>query len=344
MRKKLGLSLLSLLLALVAAELGFRLLGPALGVDPLELAQLRAAYARGDHGTFAPKAYVGYSRNPALEYTNRLGFAGPEYPVQRTPGVPRIACVGSAVVDPDTPRDGFPRYLARVFAEQGREVQVLDWTVPGWTSAETLINYLLDVQDYGADVVVIQQAYGDVEPRLWPDLKPDYSHYREPWRRPRAGRLERLAVYGSDLYAAWRLRSGPPPVEALVNREPPEADAPAGPETRWVYERNLRTLCEEVLVRGSSLVLVTVPAAPAWREEGPRAARRAELLAEHNQLLRELAAELGATLVDADQWVLSLPEETAKLIRAPVYSRSDGEHVKASLVAQAIQGAGALER
>ena len=65
---------------------------------------------------------------------------------------------------------------------------VLDWTVPGWTSAETLINYLLDVQDYGADVVVIQQAYGDVEPRLWPDLKPDYSHYREPWRRPRAGR------------------------------------------------------------------------------------------------------------------------------------------------------------
>ena len=38
MRKKLGLSLLSLLLALVAAELGFRLLAPGLGYDRDQLA------------------------------------------------------------------------------------------------------------------------------------------------------------------------------------------------------------------------------------------------------------------------------------------------------------------
>ena len=61
--------------------------------------------------------------------------------------------------------------------------------------------------------------------------------------------------------------------------------------------------------------------------------------------VEELQAAKAALLDKFKPLLLKrLPEETAKLIRAPVYSRSDGEHVKASLVAQAIQGAGALER
>ena len=48
----------------------------------------------------------------------------------------------------------------------------------GWTSAEILINFLLNLYDTEPDVVLIYHAYNDLIPSLTPGFLSDYSHAR----------------------------------------------------------------------------------------------------------------------------------------------------------------------
>ena len=48
----------------------------------------------------------------------------------------------------------------------------------GWTSAEILINFLLNLYDTEPDVVLIYHAYNDLVPSLTPGFLSDYSHAR----------------------------------------------------------------------------------------------------------------------------------------------------------------------
>ena len=40
--------------------------------------------------------------------------------------------------------------------------------ITGWTTAETLVNYFLVVQDLSPDIVLIHEAVNDAEPRVGP--------------------------------------------------------------------------------------------------------------------------------------------------------------------------------
>ena len=57
------------------------------------------------------------------------------------------------------------------------------------------------------DVVVIQHALNDVWPRLWPDYKVDYSHYRTPYKEIEFTGLNRMLLRISHLWCAGFIRT-----------------------------------------------------------------------------------------------------------------------------------------
>ena len=153
----------------------------------------------------------------------------------------------------------------------------------GWTTAETMVNYFLVVQDYAPDIVIIHEAPNDVDPRRWPGFRTDYSHYRKPWSGVQYSLPYRLLVRWSDLFAASQLRNPSAfDILAVVNR-PPTGTLPRNvadrlpAETAVAFRRNVRPSPEHARLRGGRVVLATVPY-DRWppRRRLPQRHRRAQ--------------------------------------------------------------------
>lgn len=345
MRKKLGLSLLSLLLALVAAELGFRLLAPGLGYDRDQLAAVRAFIVHG-RTRFEPHPYLGYVQKSVRPDGSRSIFFDREFPVERLPGVPRVACLGGS-----TTAQGYPTFLERhLERELGRDVEVQNWGVGNWTSAETMLNYLLNVQDYAPDVIVLHHAVNDGKARVRPDYRPDYSHFRQPWTEPDYGPLHRLLVSVSDLYTALQL-DDPEPLQVgrrvnapLRARKPADLREWLTPESTGAFRRNVLTVAEHAASHGMAPLLVTMPCEP---ETNPAQKNMHDALVqtvlEHNAIVRELAGEHGFPLLDLVELYGELGEDHRSIFSDMVHMTPEGKNLKGAMIARALINAGLIE-
>ena len=332
--------------ALVALELGFRALSRPLGLDLERLARFRAFVASGGETTqFAAHPHVVYTRTPADPSVNALGFLDREFVREKPAGVLRIACLGSSTTEGgnSAQREGsYPHFLAG-FLEQrsARTVETLNFGVAGWTTAETLVNYFLVVQDFAPDVVLIHEAVNDVEPRAWPGFASDYSHYRRPWHDVRFSAVFKLLVRASDAFAAAQMRR----VEAFglgaaVNR-PAEGryqfdGGRLPPETAAPFRRNVRTIAEHVRLRGGTPVLITMPYDPERARDAPVFHVG---LDEHNALLRELARADGYLLVDLDDMARRRPDALRGRFLDLVHVTPEGNRFKAEAIADALLAA-----
>jgi lysophospholipase L1-like esterase len=333
-------------LGLLALELGFRALERPLGMDRERLARFRAfVRSGGDSAQYAAHPYVGYVRAATDPHVNALGFLDREFVREKPPGVLRIACLGSSTTEGGNAaqREGsYPYFLARILEERaGRKVETLNFGMAGWTTAETLVNYLLVVQDFTPDLVLIHEAVNDVEPRAWPGFASDYSHYRQPWQEVRFSRPFRLLVGASDAFAATQMRR----VEAFglgaaVNRPAEGGYRFEGgrlpPETAGPFRRNIRTIAEHVRLRGGRPVLITMPFDPQRARDLPvfRAG-----LEEHNTLLRELARDEGLLLVDLDELAQRQPDRLREHFLDLVHMTPEGNRFKAEAIADALLAA-----
>jgi lysophospholipase L1-like esterase len=329
----------------VALEVSFRLLEPRLGVDRARLHALRDHVASG--GAVAlhePRPHVLYARPYGVPGVNSLGFNDDEFRMARTPGTVRIACLGSSTTEggnPEGHEGSYPRLLRRILEERtGGPVEVLNFGMAGWTTAETMVNYFLVVQDYAPDVVVVHEAVNDVDPRRWPGFRTDYSHYRKPWSEAHYSLPYRLLVRFSDIFATSQLKSAAFDLQTLVTRPPrgPLRDT-AGtlpPDTAAAFRRNVRTIGEHVRARGGHVVLATVPYDP--RATGAGVYRSG--IDEHNRILRELATEEGFTLADVDARGRERPGDLHPFFLDLVHMTPEGNRFKAEVIAQALLGAG----
>ena len=327
-------------------ELSFRLLEPRLGVDRQRLQALRDHVASGGLvGLHEPRAHVLYARPPGMAGVNSLGFNDDEFPLARTPGALRIACLGSSTTEGGNPlghEGSYPRLLKHVLEERtGRPVEVLNFGMAGWTTAETMVNYFLVVQDYAPDIVVIHEAANDVDPRRWPGFRNDYSHYRKPWGEVRYSLPYRLLVRFSDIFAASQLRDPSAfDIAAVVTRAPKGPLRDAGdklpPETAVAFQRNVETIAEHVRLRGGHVVLATVPYDPQAR--GVAVYRNG--IDDHNRILRELAGKDGFTLADVDARGRDRPGGTHAFFLDLVHMTPEGNRFKAEVIAEAILQAG----
>jgi lysophospholipase L1-like esterase len=200
-----------------------------------------------------------------------------------------------------------------------------------------LVAWFLTIQDFQPDVVVVHEAVNDLEPRFLAGFEPDFSHWRRPMETHPVTGLERLLVRVSDLYLHLQLRSGRAPEILDITsdrsgpREPLLAEGKLPHETSLAFRRNILSMARSARADGREAVLMTLPTSPSveigafWRYG----------VAENNQHLRELCAEHGFRLVDADAAFAARRELDAAFLDL-VHLDPAGNQAKAELVADAL--------
>jgi len=336
--RRMLLSLLAGLLGLVLAEVSFRVFAPRLGdVDRSRLTDLRAFVRTGRSPLYEPRAHTVFVRNREREDTNSLGFRGAEWEREKTPGVPRVALLGGSTTESID-----PVFLAGAIERRaGRPFEVLNAGMSGWTTAESLVNWFLIVQDYAPDVVVLHHAINDVPPRFRRGHRPDYSHYRRPWAPPDVNALECQLVRWSDLYAWIVLERGLPTTVQELTTWPvtDSTELPGSPlpyaEGVETYRRNLVTIGRHARSLGAAVVLMTMPSRPDDLRDYDTLMRRG--LDEHNAVLRELAATEGWTLFDLATAFAEV-EGSAEWFTDLVHLTDPGRERKAEMLAEVLAG------
>jgi hypothetical protein len=296
------------LAALLAAEALWRALSAAGVLDQARLARAREFVQTGGASWYEPRPYYGWAVAKGLRGENPWGFNGPDIPLERRPGVPRILCLGGSTTagGNDLGHLGsYPHFLKLCLeADLGHEVEVLNGGISGWTSAEMLCAWFLFFQDYRPDWIVIHEVANDVEARMTPGFRRDYVHWRSVWRLEPAGAWLTWLVSQSDLCAWLFVQKGAPALReatTLPRTGPWAFDGQRLPiETLAPLERNYRSIAASAALAGGRVLFVTLPVEP------PRADRRGfEIhrvgIAEHNQLLRRLAQDSGGPHVDLEQ-------------------------------------------
>jgi len=107
---------------------------------------------------------------------NRFGFIGPEYSYEKPEGVIRIACLGES-----TTAKGFPKemedYLNQWNDDSQYRFEALNFGVGGYTTANSLVNFVLNVVDFDPDYVVIHHAWNEYYVRNTDEeFRSDYAH------------------------------------------------------------------------------------------------------------------------------------------------------------------------
>jgi hypothetical protein len=340
MPKKVSIGLGSLILTALLLELGFRALESPLGIDRKQLAHMRAYVCDGDLGWYAPHPYWVFTKK-----INSFGFNDLEWKMERTPGVPRIVCIGGSTTEGGNPqghRGAFP-YMVKQELEKrcGRAFEVLNAGMSYWNSAELLTSWFLLLQDFRPDLLVIEAGINDCEPRVWPGFWPDYRHFRRPLRTP-VFSLERvLLTRWSDLFT-WLQSSANVADLAEVTRLPLAGStdfARTGsldPSTARSFRRNIEAIGENAAAHGTRVMLVTCPLQPPT-EQTLRSSRHYFLgVTQHNEILRELAREHGWMLADAAR-IDELDEARRKgLFITLAHVTPEGNQLKADYIMEAL--------
>lgn len=283
-------------------------------------------------GLFAPHRYMGYIAVPNLvegqNRHNRWGFRGEEIAASKPEGEFRIACLGASTtysVAVPGYRKSYPATLQKELQDRGfHKVSVINGGVPGWSSYETLINYLLRIQELHPDLIIIHQGFGDVMTRVvWPPeaYKGDNSGYfaqvfavrhtplyeRSTILRMmlvQTGQIQPPSVFGKNVFNPADTAYFVEFVEQIVGEKFPTgifdnvsiADMiEANPPT--YFRRNTEDLVIAAQGRGVQPVLMTFAytreVGPYFDVEGFKSAIDA-----HNDIMRDIARRFDVPLMD----------------------------------------------
>jgi lysophospholipase L1-like esterase len=349
LRRKIAFTIVLMLACAVLAEVTFRLLEGVLHVDTAKIERWQRFVRTGESTIYEPHPYLLYTHPRTTSVYNSFGFDDEEHALAKTAGVMRIACLGASTTESgnDVGRAGaYPHFLDEALRrEVGRPFEVMNWGMSGWTSAEIMLNYFVAVQDFEPDVVIFHEAINDFASRVRPGYRADYVHYRRPWTQPHFGIAHRLLTSWSHLLSAFEMRKlaiNDVATFVTVPTAPvfPKDHVPP-PGTTAGFRRNVRTICEHVRARGGRAVLATLPHNRAMDVSKEIACRA---IVEHNQILRDVALETGAFLVDLDAEARAHPEAIDPQFVDLVHLTPDGNRFKAERIAEALLREGVVAR
>lgn len=230
----------------------------------------------------------------------------------------RVLCLGASTTGNYICHDGetysYPleleRYLQRRF--DGQPVVVHNCGQGGWTSAEILIHFLLNLRDTQPDVVVIYHAYNDLSVSLSRDFVPDYSHARrnlaESYYKYRLASMIPMLPLGSYNFIIQTLFPFlHPSVGVLDAVSTGQIDIDGEFRGLKTYERNLESIVATCLADGADVVLSTYA---HCLYDGVRQSKvhlkYREGVAQENGVMRKIAEKYNVPLVDNARLV---PEE-----------------------------------
>lgn len=185
---------------------------------------------------------LGWQLKPNQGSSNDAGFIGNQIPIEREPGVLRIAGLGDSCT-----QFGDPPYIEilrdRLAKERGQPVESLNAGISGFSSHQGLIRLRRDVMKYRPDVVVVYFGWND----HWVAPQKTDAGQQVVRNTPFAKFLRKIdgsKLVQAGLFVADSLR--PPPVPSF--RVPLDD-----------YTKNLREIIREIRAIPAVPILVTAP-------------------------------------------------------------------------------------
>lgn len=227
-------------------------------------------YIDWQYGTYARHPYLRFTLKPEGHFEagghdfpiNSQGYRGEEPAVPKPEGVYRILCLGGSttfsvgvVGEYDK---AWPPQLQAMLSERhpGKTFEVVNAGVPGWHSADSLLNFHLRLQQLQPDLVIVYHGINDIQAVATPNYQPDYSHQEKlAYADEKAEGVERLFIR-SLLYTKLKKKfSGK---KSGYNSQVATAvvDEPSA-ECAVVLERNLRHLVALIRDVGAKPLLAT---------------------------------------------------------------------------------------
>ncbi len=280
--KRLEISALFMgLLLLVCLELATRLF--VVVVTPgnrLKLANL-GNFTYLEFSTTQGHPFIQYTRNPNLkplpvgrgegksqQQINRFGFIGPEYTIAKPDGVVRIACLGGS-----TTATGYPlemeNYLNDYSEDDKIRFEVINFGIGGYTTAHSLVNFVLNVVEFDPDYIVIHHAWNERIVRNFAEpIRTDYSHAFKYYHEPEIP--DKYPSRVSVIYRLLKETLGAEPIwkflaTAIAYRGPDE-EVLAADRFKWEnmeelkpYRRNIESILDLAELRDIKSVLTTMP-------------------------------------------------------------------------------------
>lgn len=262
------------MISLIYMEMGFRLAAHFfMNPGSMHIMSKVSLQTYDTYSAFMGHPFLGYTRRPNVRLDgsedihpiynyNKYGFNGLEVDYIKPKGTIRIAAMGGS-----TTARGYPEKLQVLLDAQYTEnkIEVLNFGISGWSSAHTMVNYLLNVVAFDPDYIVLHQGWNEETVRNVPgvNFRPDYSHvysfYREPiiWDRYllRTSLIYRYILSKLDRTPPWAYLEQS---TTLTNRERTNLDFSNLEELRS-FERNTKTVIDHARNLGIKVVLTTIP-------------------------------------------------------------------------------------
>ncbi len=268
---------------------------------------------------------------------NNFGFLGADFELAKPPGVVRVAALGGS-----TTASGYPAVMERILnaesATAGEWFEVMNFGQGWYSSAHSLVNFVLNVVEFSPDYVVIHHAWNDKSVRdAGGHFRSDYSHALRHFRDPVIP--DRMLIRASIWYRFVKHRLTREPEWAFLDHAT-VTDLGRRKNKIWddvselrIYRRNLATILDLARIRGIEVVLTTQP-----HSLNPEAgdAHVAPHIRQCNTIVRELAeAYPEAILVDLDRMMTGEMEEVFLDL---AHVDGDGRRFKAEAIARVILG------
>lgn len=314
--KKLGLMLGGLVVALIAAEIILRVIGFGVLTPDMSFGMnTRSALEQGD---FEPDGHLFWklplNQNPAFDQA--IGAVHPDKPIRAKGNRERVLVLGDSCS-----RLSFRSlpYSDALLIHLAGDTEVLNASVPGYTSHQGLAWWRHQLRDASPDVVVVYFGWND--------------HWRMTGWTDRLY-ARRISGWSPRLFALVEQPADPPPL-----RVPPNE-----------YRENLRDLVDGIRDAGGRAVLVVAPSSFT-----PEARRRLvdtgylrpdddvrEIHEQYLDVVRSFAGEENVSVLGADQVFRDLGSQIPLLQRDGIHLTDAAHHVLGALLAQTIRhGTGA---
>jgi hypothetical protein len=342
----------------VAAEVGLRLVQRArygTSVWTLLPGYRDRVFQRSPFLVFGPRVNWRFdgSGDPTWRVFNEMGIRLPGPVPPREAGEVRVLAIGGSTTEDATNTEGihWPLALECILRNQGRtDVRILNAGMSAYTTAHSLVRYQFDLVETDPDVVLIMHNINDLTVLYYAaaTLAPVDPNYLVKYGRPEyTGYVDDSDVVLSRVFFAIRNRLWPPATDLLPYPEWREYEIG---ELSPIFERNLRTLVRAVTASGASVVLMTMPRTgdPAVVDYTrllvnspgvsllPAADRFFEDFDGMNEVIREVAASEGVTLVDMATSFISLSDQSGRgnLFLDVVHYSAEGSRTFASTLAR----------
>ena len=188
---------------------------------------------------------------------------------------------------------------------------MLNFGTSFWTTAHSLVNFVLNIVDFQPDYVVIHHAWNDVKVRVETSLfRGDYAHALKLLEPP-SSTVDRYLLRVSVIYRYIRFRFGDPAWtfigEATIKTSRKHTDLTNLDELK-PYRRNLETMIDLATLRRIKIVLTTMPHSIDTQKKYYSSAQHID---QCNEIIRDIARKYGKKIlfVDLDQLMTGKMEE-----------------------------------